>query len=183
VIDPVQLGSVQVGPVQIAILGFVTILRLAELVYARANTKRLLGLGAREVAPGHYPLIVVMHAAWLAGLWWFGWNQPVHWAWLGAFGVIEVLRVWVLASIGRRWTTRIIVLPGEPLVKKGPYRFFSHPNYAVVVAEIAALPMVFGLWWFALLFTVLNAGVLFIRIRAENGALTAAVSEKAPAKA
>ncbi len=87
------------------------------------------------------------------------------------FVVIEVARVWVLASIGRRWTTRIIVVPGETLVRKGPYRFFPHPNYAVVVAEILVLPMVFGLWWFALVFTVLNAGVLWIRIRAENTVL------------
>ena len=155
----------------LAVLGFVTLLRLGELVYARANTKRLLAQGGREVGAAHYPLIVVMHAAWLIGLWALGWNRAVSLPWLAVFVVIEAARVWVLASIGRRWTTRIIVVPGETLVRKGPYKFFPHPNYAVVVAELAVLPMVFGLWWFALLFTALNAGVLWIRIRAENTAL------------
>ncbi|HEY3812342.1 MAG TPA: isoprenylcysteine carboxylmethyltransferase family protein [Caulobacteraceae bacterium] len=160
----------------LAVLGFVTVLRLGELVYARANTKRLLAIGGREVGAGHYPLIVVMHAAWLIGLWALGWNRAVSLPWLAVFGVIEVLRAWVLLSIGRRWTTRIIIVPGETLVRKGPYKFFPHPNYAVVVAELFVLPMVFGLWWFALLFTALNAAVLFIRIRAENTALEPARS-------
>ena len=160
----------------LAVLGFVTLLRLGELVYARANTKRLIAMGGREVGAGHYPLIVVMHAAWLIGLWALAWNRPVSLPWLGVFVAIEFLRAWVLASIGRRWTTRIIIVPGETLVRKGPYKFFPHPNYAVVVAELFVLPMVFGLWWFALLFTALNAGVLFIRIRAENTALEPARS-------
>ena len=158
----------------LAVLGFVTLLRLGELVYARANTKRLLAQGGHEVGAAHYPLIVVMHAAWLIGLWALAWNRAVSLPWLAVFVVIEVARVWVLASIGRRWTTRIIIVPGETLVRKGPYKFFPHPNYAVVVAELAVLPMVFGLWWFALLFTALNAGVLWIRIRAENSALAPA---------
>lgn len=155
----------------LAVLGFVTLLRLGELVYARANTRRLLEQGGHEVGAGHYPLIVLMHAAWLIGLWALAWNRAVSMPWLAVFVVIELLRVWVLASIGRRWTTRIIIVPGETLVRKGPYKFFPHPNYAVVVAELFVLPMVFGLWWFALLFTALNAAVLYIRIRAENSAL------------
>ncbi|HWE44736.1 MAG TPA: isoprenylcysteine carboxylmethyltransferase family protein [Caulobacteraceae bacterium] len=155
----------------LAVLGFVTLLRLGELVYARANTRRLLAQGGHEVGAGHYPLIVVMHAAWLIGLWVLAWNRSVSLPWLGVFVLIEIARAWMLASIGRRWTTRIIIVPGETLVRKGPYRFFPHPNYAVVAAEIFVLPVVFGLWWFAALFTVLNAGVLFIRIRAENSAL------------
>jgi len=77
----------------------------------------------------------------------------------------------VLASIGTRWTTRIIAVPGETLVRRGPYRFIPHPNYAVVVGEIAVLPLVFGLWAYALVFSVLNASVLWIRIRAERRAL------------
>ena len=158
----------------IAILGFVTLSRLSELVYARANTRRLIAMGGHEVAPGHYPLIVAMHAAWIIGLWVLAWNRQASLPWLAVFVVIECARAWVLASIGRRWTTRIIVVPGETLVRKGPYKFFPHPNYAVVVAEIFVLPMVFGLLWFALLFTALNAGVLFIRIRAENSALAPA---------
>jgi len=84
---------------------------------------------------------------------------------------VECARIWVLQTLGRRWTTRIIVVPGEQLVAKGPYRFLNHPNYAVVVAEIALLPLVFGLWRVALVFTILNAALLSIRIRAENKAL------------
>ncbi len=90
---------------------------------------------------------------------------------LAVFAVLQLLRVWVLATLGPRWTTRIIVTGGAPLVKKGPFRFLRHPNYTVVTAEIAILPLVFGLVWIAVLFTLLNAAMLYVRIRAENGAL------------
>jgi methyltransferase len=155
----------------ILILALVTAQRLGELVLARRNTKRLLARGAYEVGAAHYPLIVVMHAAWLAGLWWLAWDRPVQWPWLAVFLVLQALRVWVLASLGPRWTTRIIILPGAPLVARGPYRFLPHPNYAVVIGEIAALPLAFGLPAYAAAFTLLNAVVLTIRIRAENAAL------------
>lgn len=158
----------------ILLLAFVTLERLAELVLARRNTRALLAQGAVEHAPGHYPLIVALHAAWLAGLWAFGWDQPVSLFWFAVFMALQVARVWVLATLGPRWTTRIIVLPGAPLVAKGPYRFVSHPNYLVVIGEIAVLPLCFGLWWFAILFSLLNAAVLTIRIRAEAAALTQA---------
>lgn len=155
----------------VAILAFVTAQRLIELPIAKANTKRLLAAGGHEVAPAHYPLIVAVHAAWLAALWWFAPGRPISLPFLGLFALVEVARVWVLRSLGTRWTTRIIVVPGETLVARGPYRFVSHPNYVVVAAEIALLPMVFGLWPVALLFTLLNAAVLSIRIGAENRAL------------
>ncbi|MBA3668204.1 MAG: hypothetical protein H0W65_10870 [Sphingomonas sp.] len=155
----------------IAILAFVTLQRLAELPLARANTKRLLAAGGHEVAPGHYPLIVAVHAVWLASLWWWAPGQPIHWPFLTLYAVIEVGRVWVLRTLGPRWTTRIIVMPGEQLVARGPYRFVDHPNYLVVIAEIAVLPLVFGLWPMAMVFSLLNAIVLAIRIRAENRAL------------
>jgi methyltransferase len=87
------------------------------------------------------------------------------------FGLVELARLWVLQTLGRRWTTRIIVVPDETLVRRGPYRYLDHPNYAVVVAEIALLPLVFGLWRTALVFTLLNAAALAIRIRQENRAL------------
>lgn len=154
-----------------AILGAVTFERLAELPYARANTVRLLAAGGHEVAPGHYPFIVLLHAAWLAALWWWAPGQTIHWGWLALFGMIEALRIWTLSTLGRRWTTRIIVVPGEQLVARGPYRFVNHPNYVVVVAEIAVLPLVFGLWQVALTFTLLNAAALWVRIGAENRAL------------
>jgi len=155
----------------IVILGLVTLERIAELWLARSNTQRLLAEGAREHAPGHYPPIVAVHAAWLASLWWLALARPIDGFWLALFVLIEIGRIWVLVSLGKRWTTRIIVLPDAPLVRRGPYRFVNHPNYVVVVAEIAVLPLVFGLWQIALIFTALNAAVLAIRIRAEDRAL------------
>jgi methyltransferase len=158
----------------IIILALVTTERIVELFVARRNTARLLARGAREHAAGHYALIVAVHVAWLAALWWLAPQQSVHLGWLAAFLPIEIGRLWVLATLGSRWTTRIIVVPGEQLVRRGPYRFVNHPNYWIVVGEIAVLPLVFGLWGVALLFTLLNAAVLAIRIRAENAALEAA---------
>ena len=155
----------------IALLAFVTLQRLVELPIARANTARLLSAGGHEVAPGHYPVIVALHASWLAALWWFAPGRPLNLAFLALFALVELTRIWVLRTLGNRWTTRIIVVPGERLVARGPYRFVNHPNYLVVVAEIALLPLVFGLWQLALLFSALNAAILTIRIRAENRAL------------
>ena len=155
----------------VAILGFVTLQRLAELPLASANTRRLLESGGYEVGRDHYPWIVALHAGWLAALWWLAPGRPIDLALLGLFGLVELGRLWVLWTLGRRWTTRIIVVPGETLVARGPYRFLRHPNYAVVAAEIALLPAVFGLWAVALVFTLLNAAMLAVRIRAENRAL------------
>ena len=155
----------------IVILALVTLERLFELWLARRNTQRLLAQGAREHAPGHYPLIVALHVLWLAALWWLAPPRPVDGFWLAIFVLLEVGRLWVLTTLGRRWTTSIIVLPGEPLVRRGPYRFVNHPNYCVVTGEIAVLPLVFGLWQVALVFTLLNAAALAIRIRQENRAL------------
>ena len=155
----------------IVILALVTAQRLGELVLARRNTRALKAQGAYEVAPGHYPLIVILHAAWLIGLWWLAWNRPLNLPLAALFLVIEALRVWTLMSIGPRWTTRIIILPGAPLVRRGPYRFIPHPNYAVVVGEIAALPLVFGLTAYAVVFSLLNASMLWLRIRTESAAL------------
>jgi methyltransferase len=149
----------------------VTLQRLAELAIARRNTRALLAKGAVEHAPGHYPLIVALHAAWLGALWWLAPGQPISLPLLGLFVLVEVARIWVLRSLGPRWTTRIIVVPGEKLVARGPYRFVDHPNYLVVTAEVALLPLVFGLWGVALLFSLLNAAILTVRIRAENRAL------------
>jgi methyltransferase len=153
------------------LLALVTLERLAELALARRNTSLLQQRGAVEHARGHYPLIVLLHAAWLAGLWLLGRDNPVDPVLLAVFLVLQVLRAWVLATLGSRWTTRIIVQPGAPLVAKGPYRWLSHPNYVVVVGEIAVLPLCLGLPGFALAFSVANAAVLTIRIRAENAAL------------
>ncbi len=155
----------------VILLGFVTAERLGELWLARRNTAALLARGAHEVAPGHYKLIVLLHAAWLTGLWVLGWARPIVIGWLAVFVLLQVLRVWVLATLGPRWTTRIIVLPGAKLVTGGPYRFLSHPNYLVVIGEIASLPLCLGLPWYALTFSLANLAVLTIRIRAENASL------------
>jgi methyltransferase len=153
------------------LLALVTLQRGAELVIANHNTRKLLARGGVEVAPRHYPMIVAMHAAWLTALWIFGRDQAVNLVILLFYVALQGFRFWVMRTLGSRWTTRIIVLPRQPLVTAGPYRFLSHPNYAVVAAEIALLPLVLGLTWLAAIFTVLNAAVLAIRIRAENRAL------------
>ena len=156
------------------LLGLVTAQRAAELVLSNRNTRRLKARGAFEVAPRHYPLMVAMHAAWLVSLFVFGHDQPLNVIALIVYLFLQILRFWVMRTLGARWTTRIIVLAGEPLVSAGPYRYLTHPNYAVVAGEIAVLPLVLGLPWVAVVFTMLNAGILFIRIRAENRALEAA---------
>lgn len=153
------------------ILGLVTAQRGAELILSRHNTEQLRAQGAVEVAPSHYPLMVAVHAAWLAALWVFGHDRPVMPAALAAYLVLQALRAWVMVTLGPRWTTRIIVLPNAALVTDGPYRYFRHPNYGVVCGEIAVLPLVLHLPEIAMLFTALNAAVIFIRIRAEDRAL------------
>jgi methyltransferase len=155
------------------ILGLVTLQRAGELVLSYTNTRRLKARGAVEVAGGHYPLMVAVHTTWLIALWGFGHDQPINSIALLFYLALQGLRFWVMRTLGPRWTTRIIVLPDAPLVAAGPYRFMSHPNYAVVVGEIAVLPLVLGLADIAAIFTILNAGVLMIRIRAENRALAA----------
>ncbi|ARM87109.1 isoprenylcysteine carboxyl methyltransferase protein [Rhizobium sp. CIAT894] len=155
----------------IALLTFVTLQRLGELVLARRNTAALLAKGAREVAPEHYPAMVALHAGWLIGLWLLAPGRPVDLFWVAVFMGLQALRLWVLATLKDRWTTRIIILPGAPLVTSGPYRFLRHPNYAIVVGEIAALPLAFGLPLYAIGFSLLNACILSIRMKAENAAL------------
>jgi methyltransferase len=155
------------------ILALVTLQRAGELAVSRYNTHRLLARGALEIAPGHYPLIVAVHAAWLISLWVFGHDRPVNVLALLFYFILQGFRWWVMRTLGSRWTTRIIVVPERPLVSAGPYRFLSHPNYAVVAAEIVVLPLVLGLPLLAAIFTVLNAAILAIRIRAENRALAA----------
>lgn len=154
------------------ILAAVLLQRLTELWIARRNTERLLAEGAVEVAAEHYHYFVVLHAAWLAAL---VLMTPEHSAidpvWLGVFILLQAGRIWVMVSLGRFWTTRILTIPGAPLVHSGPYRFLRHPNYVIVAGEIAALPLVFGHQAMALVFSGLNALLLWVRIRAENEAL------------
>ena len=155
----------------IVILALVTLQRLVELYIAHRNTKRLIAKGGFEVGSGHYPLIVALHAVWLAGLWYLALNLTVSWPWLFAYLVLEAARGWIIAALGSRWTTRIIVVPGETLVAEGPYKYFRHPNYMIVAGEIFILPMAFGIWWFAILFAALNGALLYWRIKSEDEAL------------
>jgi methyltransferase len=150
----------------------VALQRIAEVVYARRNERRLRAAGGIEAGAGHYPLFFLLHGAWLAALWLFvPADTPVLWGFLVAFGGLQVARLWVIASLGRFWTTRVITVPGAPLVRRGPYRWFRHPNYLVVAGEIAVLPLAFGAWEIALVFSALNAALLWHRIRIEDAAL------------
>jgi len=153
------------------ILGLVTLQRLLELYIAHRNTSRLIAKGGFEVGSNHYPVMVALHTIWLLGLWYFAWSLPVSWPWIFGYLVLEAARGWIIAALGSRWTTRIIVVPGEELIDEGPYKYFRHPNYMVVAGEIFILPMAFGLWWYGLLFAALNAAMLYWRIRSEDAAL------------
>jgi methyltransferase len=154
------------------IIALVAAQRLAELIYAERNTRALLARGAVEIGRAHYPLIVAVHATWLIAIVaLLPRDGRVNFILLAVFVVLQGLRVWVLATLGPYWTTRIITLPDAPLVRRGPYRLLRHPNYAVVIGEIAVLPLVFGEVWVAVVFTILNAAVLTLRVRQENEAL------------
>ncbi|HEV1999243.1 MAG TPA: isoprenylcysteine carboxylmethyltransferase family protein [Xanthobacteraceae bacterium] len=156
------------------LLGYVTIERLAEVLWSARNEAGLRGQGAIEHGAEHYPFMVALHAAWLAGLWVFAWGLPANgWA-VAAFVLVQGLRFWILTSLGRRWTTRVLVLPGKPLVASGPYRWLRHPNYWVVAAEVALVPLAFGLVGYAIVFSLLNGVMLALRIRVENRALAEA---------
>jgi methyltransferase len=154
------------------ILSLVVLERLAELALAHRNTKRLKAAGAVEHGAGHYPLFVVLHAAWLFAL--FFTVRPttaISWPLIAIYGLLMVGRVWVVVSLGRFWTTRVITLSGAPLVRRGPYRFLRHPNYLIVTAELLVLPLAFGAWWIALVFSALNFALILHRIRIEEAAL------------
>ena len=153
------------------LLAYLTAQRLVELWWAKANEARLMASGGIEYGHSHLPLMILFHAAWMAGLWLLAYDRPVEPLFLALFIVLQMARFWVLATLGRRWTIRVIVVPGERLVAQGPYRFFRHPNYAVVTGEIAVVPLALGLPAYALVFSILNAGMLAIRITAENAAL------------
>jgi len=162
-----------VSPVPL-VVGLVTALRLSELAYSARNARALKERGAVELGAGHYPLIVALHAAWLLAILVFvPWNAAVRWLWLGLFVALQVARIWTIASLGHFWTARVYTVPGAPLVRRGPYRFVAHPNYLIVAGEIAVLPLVFGAWQIALIFSVVNVALLAWRIRIEEHGLAA----------
>jgi methyltransferase len=146
--------------------------RLWELWLADRNTKRLLADGAIEVGAAHYPLFVLLHASWLAAIAIVTpWTMVPNLWWLGLYLLLQLGRLWVISTLGRFWTTRIITLPAAPLVRSGPYRFVRHPNYVVASLEIAVLPLVFGQVWIALAWSLANALLVAWRIRIEDRAL------------
>jgi len=163
----------------IALLLFVTFQRFVEFIWDWQNTQRLRAAGAVEFGGLHYPVMILVHAAWLAGLWVLGHNRPVVTIYVVAFLVLEVGRYWVLATLGRRWTTRVIVLPGAPLIESGPYRLMRHPNYVIVAGELALVPLALDLPLYALVFLMLYAVAAFLRIQVENSALAWAPGEGA----
>ncbi|MGH2571447.1 MAG: isoprenylcysteine carboxyl methyltransferase family protein, partial [bacterium] len=133
------------------VLGFVVVQRLAELHLARRNGAWARARGAREHGARHYPAFFVLHVGWLAG--WVieasvkGPELSAVWpAWATLFALAEALRYWAIATLGRRWNTRILVVPGDPPIRGGPYRFLPHPNYIAVATELAAVPLLFDAW-------------------------------------
>ena len=169
-------------PPLVWILALVVLQRLGELVVARRNTRRLLAAGGREVGAAHYPLFILLHGSWLVAI---AVTVPLdrqpNWPLIAVYAVLQLCRVWVIATLGRFWTTRIITVDGAPLVRRGPFRFVRHPNYWVVCAEIAVLPLAFGDWPVALVWTGLNAYLLRHRIRIEGEALRGRTAASAPA--
>jgi methyltransferase len=153
-------------------LTLVVLQRLTELAHARNNTARLRRLGAVEADAGGYPLYVLLHAGWLASLAIFvPAATPPYWSLIGAFALLQLGRIWVIVSLGRYWTTRIVTLPDAPLVRTGPFRCLRHPNYLLVVAEIAILPLAFGAVAIAMTFSALNLVLIARRIRIEERVL------------
>jgi len=154
------------------VIALVAITRLLELPLAARNTRKLLAQGAAETGARHYPLFILLHATWLLAILLTTPPGATMNLWLlGVFITLQFGRVWVIATLGRYWTTRIISPPGQPLIKEGPYRYFSHPNYLIVTLEIAVLPLVFGNWPVAVIWSGMNAALLYWRIRMENVAL------------
>ena len=155
----------------VLILTLVTLQRVGELWLSNRNTKRLLKRGAHEVAPSHYPLIVAVHVLWLASLWWLAPGQPVNFFWLGAYVLLQVARIWVIRTLGERWTTRIIILPGAPLVTGGPYRVMRHPNYLAVMGELAGFALMAHAVLTGPASVLMFAWLITRRIRVEERAL------------
>ena len=153
------------------LLLYLTVQRIAEFCWARRNEQLVMAAGGVEYGRSHFTLMVLLHSTWMAGMWLLGFGDPIVPAFLVLFIVLQIARIWILGALGRRWTIRVLVVPGERLVTRGPYRFLRHPNYMVVIAEIAVVPLALGLPIYALVFSLLNAAVLAIRIPVENVAL------------
>ena len=171
-------------PALYVVVGFLLFQRLAELGFARRNHRALLARGAVEVGRGHYPAMVALHAGWLLALpATIDPRTAVSLPLLAVFVLLECGRVWVIATLGSRWTTRVVVLPGAAPIRSGPYRYVRHPNYVIVCGEMAVVPLMFGAWILALTASLLNLLVLRARLRVENRALEKFGGDQDPAPA
>jgi methyltransferase len=159
----------------IAILALASLQQLVEYYIARRNTRRLLAMGGVEAGGGHHWIMMIFHAVWLVGLWVYALDNPVQWHWLFAYCAIEALRGWVVAALGDRWSSRVIVMPGENYDPSTMLRFLRHPNYLIVLVEVFVLPMVFSMVWYALGFAIACGAILFWRMQTEDVALRNAV--------
>ncbi len=150
----------------------IALLRAAELIHSHRNARRLLAMGGQAFGDRHYPAIVGLHAGWLIALWWTGGliSQP-DWLLFAFFVLLEAARFWVIATLGRFWTTRVITVPGAPLVRSGPFQWVRHPNYLIVALEVPLLLFAFAAPGLAALFGAGNILLLAHRIRVEEDAL------------
>ncbi|HEY6450468.1 MAG TPA: isoprenylcysteine carboxylmethyltransferase family protein [Candidatus Cybelea sp.] len=165
------------------VLGLVALQRLLELLYSARNTRRLLAGGGVESGAVQYPFFILLHAAWLASMAIFIPAATIpNWNLIALYALLQPFRIWTIAALGPQWTTRLITLSGAPRVRRGPYRLFRHPNYIIVCAEIAILPLAFGAREIAILFSFLNAALLSWRIRLEERALFEASASKGKAR-
>lgn len=157
----------------ITILALVTLQRVLEFIIARRNTKKLIQRGGFEVGTNRHWMVVILQVLWLVALWYFVLyqNPAIDMRWIYAYVVLEAARGWVVAAFGSRFTTKVIVVPGENLPDEGFASWLRQSNYLVVAAEIFILPMTFGLWWLALIFGMLNLALLGWRMQSENAAL------------
>lgn len=146
--------------------------RALEEIYSSANTKRLLDEGAQEAGAQYYPVVAATHLGWIASLFLLiSPNANISWPLLLLFALLQVARYWVIGSLGRYWTQRIITRPGAPIVLRGPYKYIRHPNYVITLLETPLLPLAFGAWGLALIMTAIWAAVLHYRILLEDSAL------------
>ncbi len=145
--------------------------RLVELWVARNNEIWLRKNGAIESGQNHYPFIVALHSLFIASMiaeFFSRGGTVINYGFLIAFIVLILLKIWTISSLGKYWNTRILRVPGSVFIKKGPYKYFRHPNYFIVICEIAIIPLVFGLYFTAVTFSILNAIMLMVRIREEE---------------
>lgn len=153
---------------------FIIAQRITELIVAKRNEQWLRAQGAIEYGKEHYPLIVLLHTAFLVSLmveYYYTGNSEPNYVLLGIYLALMAAKVWVISSLGKYWNTKILRVHATPLVNKGPYKFVKHPNYIIVVCEIAIIPLVFHLYYTAIIFSILNALMLIKRIKEENKAL------------